>query len=407
MCCKTSENPYLMKPPKKSVSPPRSHKGSASIKSKTLTRDSSVERHKKNGISEMTSSLKHTKKQKVESRIVPKKRQENIVIASERSERNVKSLSRTSASKAEGKSHISVSKDFEYKSFKSMSSKTNRRKSNEKESDIRRTSESSALSEPLYMNEQEIADDKNNYSSKVDLSSDLPIENLYINQNAKASRQRIESKVDSEISATSASEDVKSEVKKSSHVIKRKKKLSSQLRQKKHNESTENSTEDEKKFHTKSRASKNYRPPPRPTEAKPDSNENNSALGFLNKNLPPPPVSFDDPKAMNNVIEPSPIIPRKSKPRLPTPPSETYRNARKALKSANDRRPSSNSESAEIKDILKNAASIKAPTPEFVKGTLDYEVVNNFPLETPSIVTKAPDFLKAQQEAERVKKCAS
>ncbi|KAG1686327.1 Retrovirus-related Pol polyprotein from transposon 17.6 [Nymphon striatum] len=107
---------------------------------------------------------------------------------------------------------------------------------------------------------------------------------------------------------------------------------------------------------------------------------------------------------MNNIKEPSPIIPRKNKPRLPTPPRETYKNVRKSLKSVHDRRPSSNSDSTEIKDILKNVTTSKTSTIEFVKGTLDYEpleVVNNAPLETPSIVTRAPDFLKAQQDAER------
>ncbi|KAG1686324.1 hypothetical protein GQR58_008806 [Nymphon striatum] len=275
VCCKTSENPYLLKPPKKAVSPPQSRKGSVSVKSKTLTRVSTLDRNKKSKAANTTNSLKNVKRNKEESIITPKSRQENIVISSERTESKVKSLNRTSIAKGEIKSHKSVCKDFEYTSFKKISDKSNWKSSSEKKS-FDRTSESSVLSEPLYMNEQEVAEAKS--SSKEDFSCDLPIENLYINENAKALRQGIENKrVDSEVSTTSASEDVRSEAKKYSHIMKRKKKLSSQLRNHKQKDSTEYSTEDEKKLHTKSRSSKDNKPPPRPTESKPGSNESKPA----------------------------------------------------------------------------------------------------------------------------------
>ncbi|CAM1298142.1 RNF31 (predicted) [Pycnogonum litorale] len=97
-------------------------------------------------------------------------------------------------------------------------------------------------------------------------------------------------------------------------------------------------------------------PPPRPTDAKPG----------LFVNLPPPPPSFEDSELGGKGQVPSPLVRRKDKPRLQTPP-ETRRNA--------------------------------STTPICSKPRVPSD--NDFPrVRTPPTLDTA-ELLKAQQEAER------
>lgn len=401
VCCKTSENPYLFskRQPRRVSSPANSvHSETASRRGGRSQRSDAMQLIKEQQANEIRSA-----KSKVISKALQSektKRKYNTEVSTSKlvgdthdQSKEVKLAKKKISSSSQGKSFITANEDFEFKSFKSLkspkSSKVRRKKTDDTSDQI--TTGSSAVSEPMYQNEQELNVDARNVLTKQ-------VEDMHINQDSEDSNR-----IETEKNADTETKDFVSEEAATS-----KKKKDSFIRKNKKSSMTEEGKRTKERHQKDSRYDKT---PPRPMQEKPRFVVGNkkAAQSCLSNNLPPPP-SFEDSRVPKKAPVPSPIVQRRDKPRLPTPPADTYDNAEVKTEQSNGDYSSTNSESAEIKAILQDRTihspkqtkkSTTEPTYNNTDGSGPTDLAET---KLPLAVAATTEFINAQQEAERVHK---